>query len=99
MTEEVATLAGGCFWGMEDLFRKLTGVISTEVGYAGGKLDHPKYEQVKSGETGHAESLQIRFDSDVLSYEDLLLFFFKVHDPTTVDRQGNDRGSQYRSVI
>jgi len=99
MKEETATLAGGCFWGMEDLFRKLPGVLQTKVGYSGGDLESPLYPQVKTGETGHAESLQIRFDASVLSFEDLLLFFFKVHDPTTLDRQGNDRGSQYRSAI
>ncbi len=84
---------------MEDLFRKLPGVLQTEVGYTGGELENPLYPQVKTGETGHAESLQIRFDPSVLSFEDLLLFFFNIHDPTTLDRQGNDRGSQYRSAI
>lgn len=96
---EVATLAGGCFWGMEDLFRKLPGYLRSEVGYTGGSTSNPVYEQVKTGRTGHAEALQIEFDPEVLSYENLLLFFFKIHDPTTQDQQGNDIGSQYRSAI
>lgn len=96
---EVATLAGGCFWGMEDLLRKLPGVLNSDVGYAGGTTLNPNYEQVKTGRTGHAESLQIEFDPEVLSYENLLLYFFKIHDPTTPDQQGNDIGSQYRSAI
>lgn len=97
--QEVATLAGGCFWGMEDLLRKLPGVIDTEVGYTGGVTKNPVYETVKVGNTGHAESIQILFDPKILSYEKLLEWFFRIHDPTTVDRQGNDRGSQYRSAI
>lgn len=96
---ETAILAGGCFWGVEDLFRKEKGVISTEVGYTGGKADTAKYELVKKGNTGHAESIKITFDPKVISYKNLLLFFFQIHDPTTLNQQGNDIGSQYRSEI
>jgi peptide methionine sulfoxide reductase msrA/msrB len=94
-----ATFAGGCFWGMEDLFRKVPGVVDTEVGYAGGSLERATYNDVKKGSTGHAESIQIRFDPKVVSFEQLLDWFFQIHDPTTKDRQGNDRGTQYRSAI
>ncbi|MCB0310878.1 MAG: bifunctional methionine sulfoxide reductase B/A protein [Bdellovibrionales bacterium] len=96
---ESAILAGGCFWGMEELIRALPGVISTEVGYSGGSLLDPQYEVVKLGHTGHAESIKVDFDPSKLSYEELLRFFFKIHDPTTLNRQGNDRGTQYRSPI
>lgn len=96
---ELATLAGGCFWGMEALVRKIPGVIDTEVGYTGGSLKNPTYPQVKEGDTGHAESLQITFDPTRVSFEELLRFFFRMHDPTTLDRQGGDVGSQYRSAI
>lgn len=99
MKTEIATLAGGCFWGMEDLLRKIPGVIETQVGYTGGVLPSPKYEDVKKGTTGHAESVQIEFDPTKLSYEAVLLQFFKMHDPTTSNRQGNDLGTQYRSAI
>ncbi|MES2855847.1 MAG: peptide-methionine (S)-S-oxide reductase MsrA [Bdellovibrionota bacterium] len=97
--KEVAVLAGGCFWGMEDLIREIPGVIETEVGYTGGGTKNPVYETVKVGNTGHAESIKVEFDPSVLTFSDLLRWFFKIHDPTTVDQQGNDRGSQYRSAI
>lgn len=96
---DTAIFAGGCFWGMEDLFRKLPGVLDTEVGYTGGTLPNPTYQHLKHGDTGHAEALRLSFDASRISYETLLEFFFQIHDPTTPDRQGNDRGSQYRSAI
>ncbi|HRO68594.1 MAG TPA: peptide-methionine (S)-S-oxide reductase MsrA [Pseudobdellovibrionaceae bacterium] len=96
---EIATLAGGCFWGVEELFRKEPGVIRTEVGYTGGTTDNAVYNLVKTGVTGHAESIQVEFDPSKTSFEKILLFFFKMHDPTTSNRQGNDVGTQYRSAI
>ena len=96
---EVATLAGGCFWGMEEILRGIPGVLETAVGYSGGTVPNATYELVKRGDTGHAEAVQVTFDPDKLSYEALLGWFFRMHDPTTKDRQGNDRGTQYRSAI
>ncbi len=96
---ETAVLAGGCFWGMEDILRALPGAAETTVGYAGGTLDNPRYDDVKTGRTGHAESIEIKFDPAKLAYGALLDMFFKMHDPTTPNRQGNDVGSQYRSAI
>jgi peptide-methionine (S)-S-oxide reductase len=93
--QETAILAGGCFWGMQDLIRKLPGVLSTRVGYTGGDVEHATYYN----HAGHAEAIEIVFDPDQLSYRDLLEFFFQVHDPTTMNRQGNDIGDSYRSAI
>lgn len=96
---DTATLAGGCFWGMQEILRAVPGVAATTVGYTGGRTEHPVYEEVKTGATGHAESIEIKFDPAKVSYGAILDMFFKMHDPTTPGRQGNDVGSQYRSAI
>jgi len=96
---EEATLAGGCFWCLDGVYRDLRGVISVESGYAGGHAPDPTYEQVCTGATGHAEVVRITYDPDEISYRDLLEAFFFVHDPTTLNRQGGDVGTQYRSAI
>ncbi|MDZ4676744.1 MAG: peptide-methionine (S)-S-oxide reductase MsrA [Oligoflexia bacterium] len=96
---EIATLAGGCFWGMEEIIRQIPGVLKTTVGYTGGKIENPIYEQVKTGATGHAEAIEIVFDPTKTSFDIILRYFFKMHDPTTLNKQGNDIGSQYRSSI
>ncbi len=92
-------LAGGCFWGMQELFRKIPGVLETEVGYAGGDTSNPNYEAVSSETTGHAESIKLVFDADSVSLKEILNHFFMLHDPTTVNKQGNDIGTRYRSAI
>ena len=95
----IAVFAGGCFWCTEAVFQKLRGVSLVLPGHAGGHVDNPTYEQVCSGTSGHAQAIQFQFDADVISYRDLLEVFFATHDPTTLNRQGNDVGPQYRSVI
>jgi peptide-methionine (S)-S-oxide reductase len=96
---EISTLAGGCFWCLEAVYDQTKGVLSVESGYMGGKNPNPTYEQVCSGRTGHAEVVQITFDPAVIPFHDLLEMFFVIHDPTTLNRQGNDTGTQYRSAI
>ncbi len=96
---ETATLAGGCFWCLEAVFRRLKGVNSVVSGYMGGATPNPTYREVCAGDTGHAEVVQIKYDSTVISYADLLEVFFAIHDPTTLNQQGSDRGTQYRSAI
>ena len=98
-TNQTAYLAGGCFWGMEELIRRIPGVLETEAGYTGGDIPNATYEIVKTGRSGHAESMKVIFNPDLLSYRHLLFEFFRMHDPTTRDRQGNDVGTQYRSAI
>ena len=96
---EIATLGGGCFWCTEAVFTELRGVEKVEPGYSGGTVPNPTYEQVCTGRTGHAEVVQVTFDPTIISYEELLKIFFTIHDPTTLNRQGADSGTQYRSVI
>ncbi len=95
MSGERAILAGGCFWGMQDLIRRMPGVLATRVGYSGGEISHPTYRDHGT----HAEAIEIMFDPEILSYRELLEFFFQIHDPSTLNRQGNDRGVSYRSAI
>lgn len=99
MQQEVATFGAGCFWGVEETFCSVPGVTKTEVGYMGGTLENPTYEDVCSGATGHAEVVQVTFDPENVSYEELLRVFWNCHDPTQLNHQGPDRGSNYRSVI
>jgi methionine-S-sulfoxide reductase len=97
---EVAVLAGGCFWGVEEILRDVPGVLDTDVGYTGGWLENPRYDDTHDSRSGHAEAIRVTFDPSVLGYEELLeRWFFKLHDPTTKNRQGNDVGTQYRSAI
>lgn len=96
---EIATLGGGCFWCVEAIYQDLQGVLKVESGYSGGHVDNPTYREICTGLTGHAEVIQITFDPAVISFKDILEIFFTVHDPTTLDRQGNDSGPQYRSAI
>lgn len=98
-TYAIATLGGGCFWCTEAVFQRLRGVKSVKPGYSGGTTQNPTYEEVSTGETGHAEAIQIEFDPKKIRFSDLLYVFFKTHDPTTLNRQGNDMGTQYRSAI
>jgi peptide-methionine (S)-S-oxide reductase len=98
-TQEITTLGGGCFWCLEAVYDQMEGVLSVESGYMGGSLANPSYNAVCSGTTGHVEVVQVTFDSEVTSYREILEVFFAIHDPTSLDRQGNDSGNQYRSVI
>lgn len=96
---ETATFAAGCFWGVEETFLQTSGVLSTRIGYTGGTTEHPRYQDVSTGATGHAEAVEVTFDPNRVSFEELLKIFWQNHNPTTVDRQGPDVGSQYRSAI
>jgi peptide-methionine (S)-S-oxide reductase len=95
----IATLGGGCFWCVEAVFQRIDGVIEVKPGYAGGHIKNPTYKEICTGTTGHAEVAQLKYDSTIVSYEDILNIFWQAHDPTTLNRQGNDKGTQYRSVI
>ena len=99
MNKDYAILASGCFWCTETIFDNVTGVLSVVPGYIGGKISNPKYEEICSGTTGHAEAVKIKYDTNIISFSKLLEIFFKTHDPTTLNRQGNDVGTQYRSSI
>ena len=99
MAIETVYLAGGCYWGLEELLSKISGVVDTSVGFSGGHVKNVCYREVTTGTTGHAETVKVVFDSDILSFKELLLFFFKMHDPTTLNQQGHDTGTQYRSAI
>src|SRR3546814_17317270 len=99
MATDIAILAGGCFWCVEPIFNDLKGVLSVESGYTGGRVANPTYRQVCDGDTGHAEAVRVEFDPDIISYDDILDIFLHIHDPTQLNRQGNDVGTQYRSAI
>jgi methionine-S-sulfoxide reductase len=99
MKKEIATLAGGCFWGVEEIIRTIPGVLNTNVGYIGGTIENPTYSIVKLGTSNHAEAVEIEFDASKVSYAEILGYFFRLHDPTTLNQQGNDKGTQYRSAI
>ena len=99
MSEELATLGGGCFWCLEAVYEEMGGVFSVRSGYMGGHVENPGYRAVCTGKTGHVEVVEVRFDPEIVTYRDILEVFFAIHDPTSLDRQGNDAGPQYRSVI
>ena len=99
MKTETAVFAAGCFWGVEELIRKIDGVLQTQVGYCGGDASTALYTKVKTGETKHAEAVQVVFNPDIITFEKIIELFFELHDPTTLNQQGNDIGSQYRSAI
>src|SRR3546814_19803518 len=99
MATDIAIRAGGCFWCVEPIFKDLKGVLSVESGYTGGRVANPTYRQVCDGDTGHAEAVRVEFDPDIISYDDILDIFLHIHDPTQLNRQGNDVGKQYRSAI
>ena len=99
MAIETVYLAGGCYWGLEDLLSEIPGVVDTAVGFSGGHVKNVCYREVTTGTTGHAETVKVVFESDILTFKDLLIFFFKIHDPTILNQQGNDIGTQYRSAV